>query len=140
MVVTLNNAGTIFTVTSTNMNSENQSVKLEVNACGAVPTNYTISTNVTTYAVTSVTPHVDSVYSFKLTIVTSTGAIIVEQVCYFVGREAICDAVTWYKTKDLEKTLYYQALLASNSCIACSCVDLCALYTDLYNTTCDDFK
>lgn len=129
-----------FTVSSTNFTASNQTVTLTFNSCNGTAVEYNIDPSDTSYDITSVEPFVDSVYSFHLKITTSVGNIVEESTCYFVGEDLKCDILEAYRLKDIEKVLYYQALVASNSCISCSCSDLCSLYTNLTTTTCDDLK
>lgn len=140
LTVSLNQNKTEFTITSTNFTSTNTAVKLEFNKCSGTVETFTLAPEVTSYNITSSEPFVDNVYSFLLTITTSTGAKIVESKCYFIGTDLLCKSLDFYKDQDIEKTWMYLALANSNNCITCSCTDLCMLYTKLTTTACNDYS
>lgn len=141
LTVTLNSNLNQFTVVSTNYNASNTSVKLLFSNCQGAITEYTVPNAATTFSIASTDPRfADNVYTFQMTITTSTGAKIVETKCYVIKEELKCDSLEFFKNKDIEKSLMYLALDASNNCINCSCTSLCEIYSKLTTTTCNDYS
>lgn len=140
------------TLTSTNLDSTNQSVQLTVtfncddeyestidvddeeiiitNELFSLPTDETLA---------------DGVYYFVLKIVQEDGDEITETGCKFVNQFSTClmlDTFTKASQGDADavvRAMAFHALVAADGCVSCACSDLCLLYnaTKLINCSND---
>lgn len=149
MTLTIANDCSTATITSTYLDSQNQSVV--VNMTLNCKTEYSAEIDVDDTTII-VTPEdfgidnekfVDSVYYFKVVVTQEDGTKVEEGLCTFINCSSNCDMLTTFKEvvggnkNSIIKALSYHALILAQSCGSCACEDLCTLYNATTLDNCD---
>lgn len=134
-ITTQSNCASI-TITNSELESSNLSVKLTVTVNCSKEYTLTYNTSLTSLVVTptqlEMTDNLtDGVYTLKLEIVKSDSSTYSITKCHLVDCNLSCtikDYFTKTDIKSLQKVLAYNALKLAQNCYSCKCETLCLFY------------